>query len=135
MYQKPQILLINHSKETVEGLTDFLMKKYEVDTAFDGLDGLRQFEEKEMSFDLIITDLIMPQMSGIELISLIKQQSSHIPVIAITGWGKEPSELALEAKADIILQKPFDLVALDESISQLLPSDSSLIFLNNNSVR
>ena len=125
MAQKSRILLVDDSKETVEGLKKFLIKKYVVDTAIDGLEGLRLFEEKKMNFDLIITDLIMPLISGVGLVSLIKKRSPHIPVIAITGWGKEPSELAVEAKADIILQKPFDLEELDESISKLMPSLNS----------
>ena len=122
MSQKPRILLVDDSKETVEGLSSFLVKKYKVDTAVDGLDGLRQFEERTKNFDLIITDLILPLISGVGLISLIKKQSPQIPIIAITGWGKEPGELATEARADIILQKPFDLEVLDGSISQLMPS-------------
>lgn len=122
MSQKPRILLVDDSKETVAGLTSFLVKKYNVDTAIDGLDGLRLFEEKTKNFDLIITDLIIPLISGVGLIYLIKKQSPQMPIIAITGWGKEPSELAAEARADLILQKPFDLAVLDESISQLMSS-------------
>ena len=113
--------MVDDSKETVEGLTNFLTKKYEVATATDGLDGLRLFEATK-DFDIVITDLIMPLISGVGLISLIKKDSPHIPVIAITGWGKDPSDLAIEARANIILQKPFDLEVLDESISQLISS-------------
>jgi DNA-binding response OmpR family regulator len=38
----------------------------------------------------------------------------------MTGWGKHPSELATEAKADMVLMKPFDLEDLDQSVSTLL---------------
>jgi len=43
----------------------------------------------------------------------------------MTGWGKHPSELATEAKADIVLMKPFDLEDLDQSVSKLLNGKAS----------
>ena len=121
MEKKPQILLIDDSKETVDGLKSFLDQKYEVFTACNGLECLRVLEENEKKPDLVITDLVMPLISGVGLISLLKNQSPEIPIIAMTGWGKHPSELATEAKADIVLMKPFDLEDLDRSVSKLLP--------------
>ena len=120
MEKRHQILLIDDSKETVEGLKSFLDKKYEVCTAFNGLEGLKAFDENEKKPDLVITDLVLPLISGIGLISLLKQQSPQTPVIAITGWGRHPSELATEAKADMILMKPFELEDLDRSVLRLL---------------
>jgi len=120
MEKKPQILLIDDSKETVDGLKSFLDQKYEVFTACNGLECLRVLEENEKKPDLVITDLVMPLISGVGLISLLKKQSPGTPIIAMTGWGKEPSELAKEAKADKILMKPFDLEDLDQSVSKLL---------------
>ena len=89
-------------------------------TACNGLEGLKVFEEKENRPDLVITDLVMPLISGIGLISLLKEQSPGTPIIAMTGWGKEPGELATEVKADTILMKPFDLEELDQSMDKLL---------------
>jgi DNA-binding response OmpR family regulator len=120
MEKRHQILLIDDSKETVEGLKSFLDKKYVVCTAFNGLEGLKAFDENEKKPDLVITDLVLPLISGIGLISLLKQQSPQTPVIAITGWGRHPSELATEAKADMILMKPFELEDLDRSVLRLL---------------
>ena len=107
-------------KETVDGLKTYLDQKYEVFTACNGLECLRVLEKNERQPDLVITDLVMPLISGIGLISLLKKQSPEIPIIAMTGWGKEPGELAKEAKADKILMKPFDLEDLDKSVSKLL---------------
>ena len=104
----------------MDGLKTYLDQKYEVFTACNGLECLRVLEKNERQPDLVITDLVMPLISGIGLISLLKKQSPEIPVIAMTGWGKEPSELAKEAKADKILMKPFDLEELDRSVSRLL---------------
>jgi len=52
---------------------------------------------------------------------MIKAKSPVTPVIAMTGWGQHPSALASKAKADTVLNKPFDLEELDKSISKLLP--------------
>ena len=120
MAQKPRILLVDDSEATVHGLESFLNKKYEVLTAYNGLDALKKFEDNGKQVDLVITDLIMPEISGVGFISLLKKQSPQTPIIAMTGWGQHPSALAFEAKADVILTKPFDLEDLDQSISNLL---------------
>jgi DNA-binding response OmpR family regulator len=89
-------------------------------TACNGFEGLKVFEEDEKRPDLVITDLVMPWISGVGLISLLKKRSPGTPIIAMTGWGKEPSELATEANADKILMKPFALEELDKSLNSLL---------------
>ena len=120
MTQKPRILLIDDSEETVDGLKSFLDHKYEVFTACNGLEALKEFGNNEKQLDLVITDLVMPLISGYGLIPLLKEQFPQTPIIAMTGWGKHPSELATEAKADMVLMKPFDLEDLDQSVSTLL---------------
>jgi two-component system cell cycle sensor histidine kinase/response regulator CckA len=125
MAQKPRLLLIDDSEATVAGLKSFLDHRYEVSTACNGLEGIRVFEETETKPDLVITDLVMPGISGLGVISLLKQQFPLIPIIAMTGWGKHPSELATEAKADTVLMKPFDLEDLDQSVSKLLTGKTS----------
>jgi DNA-binding response OmpR family regulator len=120
MSPKPRILLIDDSEATVEGLRNYLCPRFDVITASNGLDGLKVFEEKENRPDLVITDLVMPLISGVGLIILMKKQSPETPIIAMTGWGKEPSALATEATADTILMKPFDLEELDQSMDRLL---------------
>ena len=120
MAQKPRILLVDDSEVTVAGLKSFLDQKYEVFTACNGLECLRVFEQNEKQPDLVITDLVMPLISGVGVISFLKKQSPQTPILAMTGWGKHPSELATESKADMVLMKPFDLEDLDRSVSGLL---------------
>ena len=122
MEKKHQILVVDDSKETVEGLKNFLSRNYMIYTAFNGLEALKVFERKKTALDLVITDLVMPDIGGVALISMIRAKSPTTPIIAITGWGPHPSALAAEAKADTVLNKPFDLEELDKSISKLLPA-------------
>ena len=117
-----RLLIIDDNKEILTALTDFLSKKkYDVVSASDGLDGLKLLETEQQGFDLIITDLVMPNISGVGLISIIKKKFPDLPVIAITGWGEHPEALATEAQANRVLEKPFDLSELDTVIRELLP--------------
>jgi DNA-binding NtrC family response regulator len=118
MADKPKILVIDDSKETVAGLQSFFNNKYQVMTAENGLDGLKHFEEDDNGIDLVITDLVMPDISGVGVISIVKKKYPGIPVIAITGWGEEA--LATEADADLVLEKPFELADLDKHVSDML---------------
>jgi DNA-binding NtrC family response regulator len=120
MKSKRRLLVIDDSKETVAGLNSFLSKDYEVLTAYNGLDGLRAFEQNEAGIDLVITDLVMPEISGVGVISIIKKKYPGTPVIAITGWGEHPGALATEAAADLVLDKPFELADLERHIKELL---------------
>jgi DNA-binding NtrC family response regulator len=122
MEKKHQILVVDDSKETVQGLESFLGQTYMVHTAFNGLDALKVFERNKNALDLVITDLVMPDISGIALISMIKAKYPAIPIIAMTGWGVHPTELAAEARVNTVLSKPFDLEQLDRTISELLPA-------------
>jgi DNA-binding response OmpR family regulator len=116
-----KLLIIDDNKEILSALYDFFSKrKYDVVSASDGLDGLKLIETEKQGFDLVITDLVMPNISGVGLISIIKKKFPDIPVIAITGWGEHPEALATEAQADRILEKPFELSELDTLIRELL---------------
>jgi len=120
MTKKQRLLVVDDSKETVAGLNSFLSQKYEVITAYNGLDGLKAFEMNEVTIDLVITDLVMPEISGVGVISIIKKKYPGTPVIAITGWGEHPGALATEADADLVLDKPFELMDLERHVAELL---------------
>ncbi len=116
-----KLLIIDDNQELLAALYQFLSeKKYDVVSASDGLDGLKLFEAEKQGFDLIITDIVMPNISGLAIISIVKQKCPGIPVIAITGFGEHPETLAVEAQADLVLEKPFELDELDDVIKDLL---------------
>jgi len=116
-----KLLIIDDDEEILSTLKYFLStKRYEVFSASDGLEGLKLLETEEQGFDLVITDLVMPNISGVGLIAIIKKKLPGLPVIAITGWGEHPEVLATEAQADQVLEKPFELSELDRLIKDLL---------------
>ncbi len=116
-----KLLIIDDDEEILSTLKYFLSsKRYEVFSASDGLEGLKLLETEEQDFDLVITDLVMPNISGVGLIAIIKKKFPGLPVIAITGWGEHPEVLATEAQVDQVLEKPFEFSKLDRLIKDLL---------------
>jgi DNA-binding NtrC family response regulator len=126
MDQPFKLLIIDDNKEVLAVLYDFFSKKkYDIVSASNGLDGLKLLEAEKQGFDLVITDLVMPNISGVGIISIIKKKFPNIPVIAMTGWGEVPEALATEAQADKVLEKPFELPKLEKIIKELLPQQKS----------
>ncbi len=116
-----KLLIIDDDEETLAALSNFFKKKnFAVVSASNGLDGLKLLENEREGFDLIITDIVMPNISGVGVISIAKKKYPGIPAIAITGWGEHPEALATEAQADLVLKKPFELTDLEKIITDLL---------------
>ncbi len=120
MTKRYKLLVIDDNEQFLAILKSFLSQKYDIITAYKGFDGVKVFEEHGGNIDLVITDLVMPEISGVGVISLIKKRYPGTPVIAITGRGEHPAALAMEADADVVLNKPFDLVDLDCRVTELL---------------
>ena len=91
---------------------------FRVIEAVDGMEGLQKVEAG--GFDLVITDIVMPYVSGVGIVSRVKKQSPETPVIAITGYGKEPEELASESKANLVMGKPVRIADLMAHVRRLL---------------
>ena len=120
MGKRHRILIIDDSKEIVAALKEFFDRKYETLTAYDGFEGLQLFEEYEHGIDLVITDLLMPELSGFGMISILKKKYPGVPIIAITGWRGNAEGLEIKLEADQIFEKPFTISELDKSVSKLL---------------
>jgi DNA-binding response OmpR family regulator len=95
---------------------------HKVTIAGDGAVGLRQLRERK--FDLVITDMLMPDVDGMEVLVRLSEMPDRPPVIAMSGGGAGVSaEAALKAarlKADAFLQKPFDKTELLTAVESLL---------------
>jgi DNA-binding response OmpR family regulator len=120
MTKRHKLLVMDGNEKIVDVLTRFLSQKYDVIAAYKGLDGLKAFEAHQGDIDLVITDLVMPVISGLGVISFIRKKYPGTPVIAITAWGENPVTLAMEANADVALNKPFDLADLGRQVTGLL---------------
>lgn len=117
------ILIIDDDVDYRKYLNEVLSKEgFFVEMADSASEALEEI--KSVSPDLIITDIIMPEIDGFEVIRKIKGQFPFIKIIAISGGGRvKPSVylgMAEKLKADSILQKPFKKDALLEKINYLL---------------
>lgn len=103
-----KVLLIEDEPKMVlslkKGLEEHLI---EVDAASDGLSGSRLAEANEYS--VIISDVMMPEMSGLDLLRQLRSQNNHTPVILLTALGQTDDKvIGFEAGADDYLTKPFE---------------------------
>ena len=106
-----KILIIEDDDIMRDFLSDLLKREgYLTEAVSDGAKGLSSF--KKEYFDLIITDIIMPEKEGIETIVDIRKLDQKIPIIAISGGGrlspKRYLPLAAKLGADYTFMKPFD---------------------------
>ncbi len=95
---------------------------FDVLTASNGIEGMTLFHDNPV--DLVITDLIMPEKEGIEVIMELNRNHPAVPVIAISGGGLNSSEsylkIAREAGAHAMLKKPVPKDVLIQAIGHLL---------------
>ena len=90
-----------------------------------GLDAFRKSKERGEMFDVVITDLGMPDVSGHEVIRTVKRESPETPVILLTGWGNRlhPEE-GIPKEADVVLSKPPKINEVRKALSQFRGSQS-----------
>jgi len=96
------------------------MEGYEVEHAIDGMVGYNACESAPP--DLIVTDIQMPRMDGIEMIKRIRESKlcKKIPIIVMSAYGQRRITDALDAGADGIVEKPIDLQTFLETIKSKL---------------
>ena len=117
--KKKTILVIEDDRDVLSMIVKHLtFVGWAVISAGDGMEGLKKLNSENP--DLVITDIVMPYVSGLGLVSLVKAKKPKTPVIAITGYGKESEAAALEKKADVVLAKPIRMSLLREHVEQLL---------------
>ncbi len=115
------VLIIEDNQEVGKFLAKSLENEYRVVQAHNGFDGLRK--AVTLIPDIILSDIHMPGVSGIEVARLIKndEKTSHIPVMLITADSFEANKIkAIESGADEILIKPVSLKELKARISTIL---------------
>ncbi|MBW2061107.1 MAG: sigma-54-dependent Fis family transcriptional regulator [Deltaproteobacteria bacterium] len=118
--QSRSVLVVDDQPEIRTSLFEALTKEgYAVALAQDGKEALGKF--KANPFEIVITDVRMPRMDGMELLSRIKQSSSQTPVIIITGHGTVDNAVkAMRDGAFDYILKPLSMEVLKETINQAL---------------
>ena len=101
-----------------EGVVEFLREfKYEMVEAGDGLEALKKFNHE---INLVILDIKLPSMSGLEVLKKIREKS-RVPVLMMTAFSDEESQImAFSNLADGFMEKPFSLPVLKARVEALL---------------
>jgi len=125
--QKPLILIIDDEKEIRDLLNDILSPFYDIIEASDGNEGIEQLKNHRP--DLIISDVIMPNMSGVELLNEIKKSrlTSHIPIVFLSSKATMDDQIAnYERGLEFFIAKPFNPKLLLSVIQQIINNRGSL---------
>jgi CheY-like chemotaxis protein len=130
------ILLIDDEKDVRDAVAKVLSRAgYHVETTDNAKAGLTMLEDGD--FDLLISDIIMPGIDGVQAIKAVREKNKKIKILAISGGGNfglkdyEPQAIktvaylqaAADAGADSILPKPFTRVELVQLLSKLLKTE------------
>ncbi len=95
---------------------------YRVTTATNGIEATRLLEDG--GYELVLTDVLMPDKDGIEVISDLRRECPELPIIAMSGGGRLPRDgylaIARHLGAHAILQKPFTVDELLATVDRLL---------------
>ena len=116
------ILMVDDSVDMCRFVRDYFRGEYNIVTASDGEQALRCLEENE-NIDLVVSDVTMPKMNGLELCRRVKTDLrwSHIPVILLTGITGEQAEVeGLKLGADDYITKPFNAEMLRLRVKKLI---------------
>ncbi len=121
-------ILIIDDEETVRSVLARTLAQvhHQVTVAEDGERGIQLFKEGE--FDMVLTDLGMPGLSGWEVCKRIKEMSPRTPIGMITGWGMELSQDKIkEAGLDFLISKPFDFNQILKIVAETIESNEKRI--------
>jgi DNA-binding response OmpR family regulator len=105
----PRILLVD-DEQPIQTLLSFPLQRdgYEVVQASDGRDALARFDEQ--SFDLVVLDVMLPRIDGLEVCKRLRANGSTVPIIMLTAKSEEIDKvLGLELGADDYITKPFSM--------------------------
>ncbi len=131
MSEKSRILVVDDNEEFCENLKDILeLRDYEVTTAYDGFQALELV--KGDGFDVVLMDVKMPVMDGVETFKKLKETAVHTPVIMVTAFAVEGLvREALREGAFGCLRKPLDFDKLFAIIEKAIPNGALILVVDD----
>lgn len=132
--EKSHILIVEDNLDMLHFIDSSLKQEYKSDTAENAATANRLITTK--SYDLIIADIMMPEISGIEFVKQLRENInySHIPIILLSAKTDNNTKIeGLNAGADVFIEKPFSILYLKAQISSLLANRRAIIDVFNRS--
>src|SRR5215510_4188527 len=122
----PKVLIVEDDEAMATALRDgFSYEGYEVSVARDGSAGLKLVGE--VSPDVIILDVMLPKMSGLDVCKQIRKEGNPVPILMLTARGQEIDKvLGLKLGADDYVTKPFGFLELMARVEAILRRGSGL---------
>lgn len=126
MSNKPSILLVEDEENLHEALKlNLELEGYEVTSAFAGSDALQKVQGEY--FDLIILDVMLPDVDGISITETIRVQNNHVPILILSAKNTSSDRvLGLKKGADDYLTKPFNLEELLLRVQKLIEKNKKM---------
>ncbi|HEV8310898.1 MAG TPA: GAF domain-containing protein [Methylomirabilota bacterium] len=120
-----RLLVIDDEEPVREALADMLrLAHHEVTVASQGSEGIERF--RTAPFDLVLTDLAMPGLSGWQVAQAVKAHRPDVPVVLVTGWGVElPAEQLRANGVDRVMTKPFRIEDVHGVVASFLKARAS----------
>lgn len=121
--KKIKLLVIDDEPLMTELLSKFMIRLgFEVFSASSGQIALDSLASSEVQPDLVITDMSMPEMSGVEMARILASLRPNIPVVIATGFASSDELTKLPANVAAIVQKPYQYMIIANKIEEILES-------------
>jgi CheY-like chemotaxis protein len=110
---------VDNDEKLLSTIKEYLERcDYQVKTVATGLDALRLMHSE--TYHVLLTDIVMPDISGLGLIEISQREFPRLPIIAMTGYVKQVKDLTIERSPDYYLEKPFKPTKSLEAIESIL---------------
>lgn len=113
-------ILIVDDEPAMREIMKIILQDFAIIEAANGYEAVKACENEK--FDLILMDIMMPRMGGIEATKLIKEKNPDFKIVAVTAYKSKKGEFILEAGAVEILEKPFKRSELIEMVHRVTGS-------------
>jgi two-component SAPR family response regulator len=119
------IFIVDDEDYIVETLSEYLSDMGHTIKSSNSSEGALA-EIKQANYDVVITDLGMPNINGVELAEMIKKINSRIQVILISGWALNLKSSELENRVDFVINKPFSFEKINFILAEVEKKIQSL---------
>jgi PAS domain S-box-containing protein len=129
--RKRKTILVVEDEADVREVTQLFLSEsgYHVLLAEDGEDAIHIWEKKKQEIDMILTDVVMPKMSGKELAQLLRQKDKSVKILYMSGYTREEITGNDMLHADFaFIQKPFSMDQLNKKVAEVLKSSDKHSF-------
>jgi two-component system cell cycle sensor histidine kinase/response regulator CckA len=116
------LVLLVEDEPRVRAQAQRLLRRagYDVVEAADGAEGTQRFAERQHEITVVVSDVVMPIVGGVEMVAGLRAQRPDLPVVFVSGYTAEEQDLSVGERT-AFLTKPYTIDALCEAIGSVVP--------------